>query len=69
MVEILDALFNAQAKSIAAHGGEILKFIVTVFWRFSRSWTRGVAEVAADKALKAANETWRLYVGSMTTLC
>jgi len=57
MIAILDALFDAQARSIHAHGGEILKFIgdglLAIFPIIDASLTR----IATRNALQAANET------------
>ena len=56
MIEILDALFDAQAKSIAAHGGEILKFIGDGLLAIFPIMDAGLAGVATHRALEAANE-------------
>lgn len=57
MIEILDALFDAQAKSIHAYGGEILKFIGDGLLAIFPIVDAGLAGVAARNALAAANET------------
>jgi adenylate cyclase len=57
MIEILDALFDAQAKSINAQGGEILKFIGDGLLAIFPIIDAGLAGVAARRALEAANDT------------
>src|SRR4029077_18285511 len=57
MIEILDVLFDAQARSIAAHGGEILKFIGDGLLAIFPITDAGLAGIATRKALEAANET------------
>jgi adenylate cyclase len=59
MIEILDALFDAQARSINAHGGEILKFIGDGLLAIFPIMDAGLAGVAARRALEAATETLR----------
>jgi adenylate cyclase len=56
MIEILDALFDAQARSIQAHGGEILKFIGDGLLAIFPIIDAGLAGVATRNALEAANE-------------
>jgi adenylate cyclase len=57
MIEILDALFDAQARAIAAQGGEILKFIGDGLLAIFPIIDAGLAGIATRKALEAANET------------
>jgi adenylate cyclase len=57
MIEILDALFDAQAKSIAAHGGEILKFIGDGLLAIFPITDAGLAGIATRQALEAAGKT------------
>ena len=57
MIAILDALFDAQAKSIHAHGGEILKFIGDGLLAIFPIIDAGLTRIAARSALEAANET------------
>jgi len=57
MIEILNALFDAQAKAIHAHGGEILKFIGDGLLAIFPIVDAGLAGVAARNALEAASET------------
>jgi adenylate cyclase len=57
MIEILDALFDVQARSVAAHGGEILKFIGDGLLAIFPIIDAGLAGIATRKALEAANET------------
>jgi adenylate cyclase len=57
MIEILDALFDAQARAIAAQGGEILKFIGDGLLVIFPIIDAGLAGIATRKALEAANET------------
>ena len=57
MIEILDALFDAQARSIAAHGGEILKFIGDGLLAIFPITDAGLAGIATHRALEAAKES------------
>ena len=57
MIQILDALFDAQAKSIHAHGGEILKFIGDGLLAIFPIIDAGLTRIAAQNALEAAKET------------
>jgi adenylate cyclase len=57
MIAILDALFDAQAKSIHAHGGEILKFIGDGLLVIFPIIDASLAGIATRNALQAAHET------------
>jgi adenylate cyclase len=57
MIAILNALFDAQARSIHAHGGEILKFIGDGLLAIFPIIDAGLAGIATRNALAAANET------------
>jgi len=57
MIAILDALFDAQAKSIHAHGGEILKFIGDGLLAIFPIIDASLAGIATRNALQAAHET------------
>ncbi len=57
MIEILDALFDAQAKAIHAHGGEILKFIGDGLLAIFPIIDAGLTRIATRNALDAASET------------
>ena len=57
MIAILDALFDAQARSIVNHGGEILKFIGDGLLAVFPIIDAALAGVAAGKALAAASDT------------
>ena len=57
MIQILDALFDAQAKAIAAHGGEILKFIGDGLLAIFPIIDAGLAGIATRQAIEAASET------------
>jgi adenylate cyclase len=56
MIAILNALFEAQAKAIHGHGGEILKFIGDGLLAIFPIDDVGRAEDAAENALDAASE-------------
>jgi adenylate cyclase len=56
MIAILNALFDAQAKAIHAHGGEILKFIGDGLLAIFPIEDAGLAGYAARNALEAAAE-------------
>jgi adenylate cyclase len=56
VIAILSALFDAQAKAIARHGGEILKFIGDGLLAIFPVENAGVTATAAHKALAAAME-------------
>jgi adenylate cyclase len=59
MIAILNALFEAQAKAIHGHGGEILKFIgdglLAIFPIDDVGWGEDAAENALDAAREALN--------------
>jgi adenylate cyclase len=57
MIEILDGLFDAQARAIAAHGGEILKFIGDGLLAIFPIIDAGLAGIATRQAIEAAHET------------
>ena len=57
MIAILDALFDAQAKAIHAHGGEILKFIGDGLLAIFPIIDASLAGIATRNALQAAHET------------
>ena len=57
MIDILDALFDIQAKAIAAQGGEILKFIGDGLLAIFPIIDAGFAGIATRQALDAARET------------
>jgi len=57
MIAILNALFDAQAHAIGAHGGEVLKFIGDGLLAIFPIEDAGFAGVAARNALEAAQET------------
>ena len=57
MIAILDALFDAQARSIHAHGGEILKFIGDGLLAIFPIIDASLTGIATRNALQAANET------------
>src|SRR5579863_8457279 len=57
MIAILNALFDAQAHAIGAHGGEVLKFIGDGLLAIFPVDDAGFAGVAARNALEAAQET------------
>jgi adenylate cyclase len=56
MIALLNALFDAQAKAIHEHGGEILKFIGDGLLAIIPIETPGAAAEAARRALAAARE-------------
>ena len=56
VIAMLNALFDAQAKAIAGHGGEILKFIGDGLLAIFPIDSAGMAAVAADNALTAATQ-------------
>ena len=56
VIALLNALFDAQAKAIREHGGEILKFIGDGLLAIFAIETRGAEAEAARHALKAAVE-------------
>src|SRR3954454_2821652 len=56
MIALLNALFDAQAKAIHEHGGEILKFIGDGLLAIFPIERAELAAVAARQALQAANE-------------
>jgi adenylate cyclase len=56
MIEILNALFDAQATAIHNHGGEILKFIGDGLLAIFPIDGAGRADIAAQHALNAARE-------------
>jgi adenylate cyclase len=56
MIALLNALFDAQAKAIHEHGGEILKFIGDGLLAIIPIETPSVAAEAARHALAAARE-------------
>ncbi|HUK07175.1 MAG TPA: adenylate/guanylate cyclase domain-containing protein [Stellaceae bacterium] len=57
VIAILNALFDAQAQAIAAHGGEVLKFIGDGLLAIFPIEDAGFAGIAARNALEAARET------------
>jgi adenylate cyclase len=57
MIAILNALFEAQAEAITAHGGEVLKFIGDGLLAIFPIEDAGFAGIAARNALEAARET------------
>ena len=66
VIEMLNALFDAQATAIAAHGGEILKFIGDGLLAIFPIEHAGMAAAAARNALAAAMqavETTRALTG------
>jgi adenylate cyclase len=66
VIEMLNALFDAQATAIAAHGGEILKFIGDGLLAIFPIEHAGMAAAAAHNALAAAMqavETTRALTG------
>jgi len=56
MIAVLNALFDAQAKAIHEHGGEILKFIGDGLLAIFPIERAELAALAARQALQAANE-------------
>jgi len=66
MIAILDALFDAQARSIHAHGGEILKFIGDGLLAIFPIIDASLAGIATRNALQAAHETLAACTGSPT---
>jgi adenylate cyclase len=56
VIAMLNALFDAQAKAIASHGGEILKFIGDGLLAIFPIENAGMAAAAARNALAAAME-------------
>ena len=63
MIAILNALFDAQASAIGAHGGEVLKFIGDGLLAIFPIEDAGLAGVAARTALEAARETLAAVAG------
>jgi len=57
VIAILNALFDAQAQAITAHGGEVLKFIGDGLLAIFPIDDAGFAGIAARNALEAARET------------
>jgi adenylate cyclase len=57
MIAILNALFDAQAQAITAHGGEVLKFIGDGLLAIFPIDDAGFAGIAARNALEAAQES------------
>ena len=63
VIAMLNVLFDAQAKAIAGHGGEILKFIGDGLLAIFPIEHPGVAKVAARNALAAAMQAVDLARG------
>ena len=63
---MLNALFDAQAKAIASHGGEILKFIGDGLLAIFPIEHPGVAGIAARNALAAAMQAVEAARGLMS---
>ena len=59
VIESLNELFDLQAKAIAAHGGEILKFVGDGLLAIFPAETEAQKRPAAQNALAAAQETLR----------
>ena len=66
VIGALNELFDLQAQAIAAHGGEILKFIGDGVLAIFPAETEGQKRRAAENALAAAQETLRALAARAT---